>query len=176
VLFDPDDVSDGSARFSCRHEDDWSAANGEFRCPVELDDTPTLFSVPHSSPGEQLRLDRRRADGSYDAFRIPLLRPAGQHGIYNPQPFRAFDADAYMVNFVARYMATRGRAVTHEAGCDCAYVTRPSFQINGGAAWPGIEDVAACPDNDRRYGHACSPACSAAWGLATIPPTTCSAP
>lgn len=173
VLFDPDDVSDGAAAFSCLHAADWSAADGEFRCPASIDDTATSFGVPHPAPGKALRRDRQRADGSWDAFRMPLLRPAGQHGIYNPQPFRAFDADAFMVNFVARFLATRGRTVKHEAGCDCAYAARPLFEIGGAAAWPGIEDVGACPDADPAYGKQCSPACAQAWGLATIPKAVC---
>ncbi len=173
VLFDPDDVSDGSAAFSCLHSDDWSADNGEFRCPAEIDDTPTLFDVPGPDPGEALRAERQRADGSYDALRIPLLRPAGQHGIYNPQPFRLFDADAYMVNFTARFLASRGSDTSHESGCDCAYVERPVFESRGRRVWPGIEDVPACPDDDTDYGRACSAACASAWGLAPIPKTVC---
>ena len=139
----------------------------------ELDDTATSFAVPHPAPGQQLRQDRGRADGTFDAFRIPLLRPAGQHGIYNPQPFRAFDADAYMVSFVARYIASRARDVSHEPGCDCAYAARPRFVVDGMPAWPGIENIDACPDDDRAYGKVCSAECTAAWGLPVIPPTTC---
>ena len=108
-----------------------------------------------------------------DAFRIPMLRPAGQHGIYNPQPFRKFDADAYMVDFTVRYLGSRGRNVRHEAGCDCSFVRRPQFTVAGKPAWPGITDVDACPSDDPDYGKACSPACAAAWGLPAVPDTTC---
>lgn len=173
VLFDPEDVSDGTARFSCLHSYDWSADNGEFRCPPEIDDTDTLFDVPNPAPGQALRAEREREDGSFDAFRLPLLRPAGQHGIYNPQPFRAFDADAFMVNFTARFLATRGSDVSHEPGCDCAYVERPGWEIRGRQAWPGIEDVGACPDDDPAYGKSCSPECAAGWGLVEIPTAIC---
>lgn len=173
VLFDPDDVSDGTARFSCLHEDDWSAKNGEFHCPVEIDDEPVWFGVPHPEPGGALRRDRPLGDGSFDALRIPLLRPAGQHGIYNPQPFRPFDADAYMVSFTARYFATRGRDLSHEPGCDCAYVQRPSFVVDGQPVAPGIEDIPTCPDDEPAYGKPCTAACAAAWGFVPIPPTVC---
>jgi hypothetical protein len=173
VLFDPDNVSDGKAAFSCLHASDWSAKNGEFRCPAGSADTDVTFDVPHPDAGKELRRDRRRADGTWDAFRVPLVRPAGQHGIYNPQPFRAFDADAFMVNLVARYMATRARNLKHEAGCDCAYAARPLFEIDGAPAWPGIEESASCPDDDTAYGKVCSPACAKAWGIATIPKTVC---
>ena len=43
----------------------------------------------------------------------------GQHGIYNAQPFRNFDADAYMVN-LPRHLGTRGRDVTHRSGWMCS--------------------------------------------------------
>lgn len=171
ALFDPDNVSDGAASFSCLHSADWSAS--EFHCPASIDDTDASFDVPHPEAGKELRLNRQRADGSWDAFRMPLLRPAGQHGIYNPQPFRAFDADAYMVNFTARYMASHMRKVSHEAGCDCAYAARPHYRIGGEASWPGVEDVPACPDDNTDYGRVCSPTCTEAWGLATIPETVC---
>lgn len=173
VLFDPDDVSDGTASFSCLHASDWSAAIREFGCPPEIDDTDTVFGVPNAGPGRALRADRRRPDGSFDAFRIPLLRPAGQHGIYNPQPFRAFDADAYMVNFTARFLASRGGNVAHEAGCDCAYAERPRFFFRGQPAWPGVESVGACPESDTRFGKVCSPVCAEGWGLPVIPPVSC---
>lgn len=173
VLFDPDDVSDGTAQFSCLHSYDWSADNGEFRCPPEIDDTDTLFDVPNPAPGQALRADRQREDGSFDAFRVPLLRPAGQHGIYNPQPFRKFDADAYMVNFTARFLATRGDAVGQESGCDCAFVEREPWQVRGRPSWPGIERGGGCPADDTAYGKQCSPECAAAWGLTAIPPPVC---
>jgi hypothetical protein len=173
VLFDPDNTSDGQATFSCLHADDWSASNGEFRCPPALDNQPISFNVPAPPPGQELRRDRVRSDGSVDAFRVPLLRPAGQHGIYNPQPFRAFDNDAYMVSFTARYMASRATNTRHEPGCDCAYAARPRFEVKGKEAWPGIEDVPACPDNDTNYGKVCSPECAAAWGFPVFPVARC---
>ena len=135
VIFDPDNVSDGNALFSCG-DSDWSGKNGENRCPkqyrgsqgdcVETSDCGDenqrclnnqceyVFPVPNPGPGKALRLNRRRDDGTHDAFRLPVLRPAGQHGIYNAQPFRLFDADAYMVNFTMRFLGTKGEAVEHE--------------------------------------------------------------
>jgi hypothetical protein len=172
VLFDPDDVSDGAASFTCLHAADWSAANGEFRCPADLDDTDATFGVPHPAPGNELRRDAPRGDGTFDSFRIPLLRPAGQHGIFNPQPFRAFDADAFMGSFTARYLASRAREVRHEPGCDCTYVTRPAFVVGGETAWPGVPGE-GCPEGDPAYGKPCSEACAAAWGFRQLPPAVC---
>jgi hypothetical protein len=175
VLFDPDDVSDGKATFSCRPEDDWSADNGESRCPASEKTNPVRFPPPRPGDGKALRVTRARADGTVDAFRIPMLRPAGQHGIYNPQPFRTFDADAYMVNFTARFLREGGTAASaeHVVGCDCAFSERVSFIVNGAPAGPGLSDSATCPSSPD-YGRKCSPECARAWGLATLPPAVCS--
>lgn len=172
VLYDCDNVSDGAATFSCNPADDWSAENGEFRCAPE-DQSKPPFSVPHPEPGKELRLSRAHPDGTFDAFAIPLTRPAGQHGIFNPQPFRKFDADAYMVNWTARFLRSAGKLVEHVTGCDCTFAQPASFVVNGQAAGPGLEDVPVCPADNPRYGKQCSPACAAAWGLATVPTVTC---
>ncbi len=172
VLFDADNVSDGTIAFSCKPSDDWSAEDGEFRCPAGTEGNPP-FSVPHPAAGKELRITRARPDDSFDAFRVPMQRPAGQHGIYNPQPFRRFDSDAYMVNFTARFLRSAGRAVEHVVGCDCSYVKRPHYLVNGQPAGPGLENVEFCPDDNPRYGKACSPDCAKVWGLATVPTATC---
>jgi hypothetical protein len=172
VLFDPDNVSDGLAAFSCRPDDDWSAEFGENRCPTSERMNPVRFPVPHPEEGKALRVTRRRADGSADAFRVPLLRPAGQHGIYNPQPFRTFDSDSYMVNYTARFLRSGGRLFEHVTGCDCSFaLSRPTFVSGGQPDWPGV-DGASCPDSVD-YGKACSPSCATTWGLAKIPEATC---
>ena len=48
-----------------------------------------VLTVPR--PAIPLRQNHDRGDGTFDAFRMPLLRPGGQHGVYNSQPFRIFD-------------------------------------------------------------------------------------
>ena len=55
-----------------------------------------LSGTASGTSGNALRVSVRREYGSYDAFRVPVLRPAGQHGIYNSQPFRAFDTDTFV--------------------------------------------------------------------------------
>lgn len=180
VLFDPDDVSDGALRFSCGPSD-WSALNGENRCPPAYETEPgepeNLFDVPNPPPGDGLRLDLQRSDGTHDAFRIPMLRPAGQHGIYNAQPFRPFDADAFMVNFTARFLGTRGADVSHEAGCDCS-ASRPARFFRGAApAFPG--QGVACRDGADPLAEApatlrvCDPDCAEGWGLRTPERAVC---
>jgi hypothetical protein len=172
VLFDPDDVSDGKARFDCAPDAPHEWSKGEFLCP-KVEPGKPAFGVPHPEPGKALRIARARGDGSFDAFRMPLLRPAGQHGIYNPQPFRTFDADAYMVNFTARFLASQGKATGHVEGCDCSYRSRAGFTLAGKPDGPGLDNGAGCDDANSAYGKMCSPACADAWGLYSPPATAC---
>ena len=160
VLYDVDDISDGVAEFSCGPSD-WSALIGEHECPEEVEDQEIFYDVPNSEPGKALRINREREDGSYDAFRVPLLRPAGQHGIYNAQTFRTFDTDAYMVNFTVRYLGTRGGAVEHLQGCDCTASSVPEYFRSGEANYPAL-DGEACTEQDLRI---CDETCD--WGLRT---------
>ncbi len=158
VIYDVDDVSDGAAEWSCG-DSDWSAQIGENRCPEEHEGSEVFF--PAARGEHPLRLNWPRADGSHDAFRLPVLRPAGQHGIYNAQSFRTFDADAYMVNFTIRFLLSRGRAVSHEAGCDCSAARLPNFTLNGEPRYPAHNNR-ACTDADLKL---CSTECAEAWGL-----------
>ena len=118
------------------------------------------IKITGTPAGEALRADWPWAAGGVDAFRVPVLRPGGQHGIYNAQPFRAFDADAYSVNLTARFLATRGQVAGHEAGCDCSAAGLPGFTYNGAADTPSFED--GCQVDDLRV---CDADCAAAWGL-----------
>jgi hypothetical protein len=159
VLYDIDNVSDGTASFSCGPSD-WSATNRENGCAEDVLGQEVFFDVPNPEPGNELRVNRPRGDGTFDAFRVPMLRPIGQHGIYNAQPFREFDADAFMVNFTSRFLGTRGRAVDHPAGCDCSAAALPAFSLNGRSQSPGIRRP--CTENDMNL---CSPECAEAWGF-----------
>lgn len=168
-LFDIENVSDGEARFSCGDED-WSAMNGEFQCSERWRERAQVFPVPYDVDG--LRLNRQRGKDRYDALRIPLLRPAGQHGIYNPQPFRVFDADAFMVNFTTRYLATRGSSVTHEAGCDCSASQIPEYELAGTPYYP-MRTTRSCERTELRL---CNQECSKAWGISTQTTAQCIVP
>lgn len=165
VVFDVDDVSDGRAEWSCGPSD-WSATSGESACPDELRGQEIFFSVPRQVP--PLRATVLRLDGRSDALRIPVLRPAGQHGIYNAQAFRRFDADAFMVNFTTRYLGTRGARVDHPSGCDCSASQSPAYRLRGRPEFPSIER--ACEASDLRL---CSADCAAAWGLVTPELASC---
>ena len=167
VLFDIDNVSDGTTEFSCGSSD-WSGMNGEHDCPSDVQGQEIFFDVPNPEPGKELRLNREREDGSYDAFRVPLLRPAGQHGIYNAQPFRTFDNDAYMVNFTVQYLGTRGGQVDHFSGCDCTANEIPQYYRSGEENFPGLNGV-ACTEDDLRL---CEDDCLA-WDLFTPSTVEC---
>lgn len=168
VLFDPDNVSDGTAEFSCGPSD-WSAASGENGCLPEFEGKEVFFPVPKPEPGKELRANHARSDGSFDAFRIPMVRPVGQHGIYNPQPFRRFDADAYMQNWNSRFLISRGKSVAHEAGCDCSGVGYPQFVVNGQPSLPGV----SAPQCEAAWLKVCSPQCATAFGFSTVGDAIC---
>ena len=127
-----------------------------------------VFLVPNPGPGKALRLNRKTDDGTHDAFRLPVLRPAGQHGIYNAQPFRLFDADAYMVNFTMRFLGTKGEAVEHEEGCDWCVSRVPEIFLNDEAKSPSLTGKKSadggdlCTSADPRV---CSKSCAEKWGL-----------
>ncbi len=165
ALFDVDDVSDGSALFSCGPSD-WSAIIGENECPDEVDGEEVLFGVPAGE--EPLRQDVPRIDGGYDSLRIPLLRPAGQHGIYNAQAFRVFDADAFMVNHTIRFLGSRGVDVWHVPGCDCSASAIPSYTLAGEESHPGLER--ACTEDDLKL---CDESCAEDWGIVTPDSVEC---
>ena len=167
VIFDPDNVSDGTASFSCGPSD-WSASNGEHQCPDEVDGQEVFFPVPAPVDGG-LRLARGRGDGTFDAFRVPLLRPGGQHGIYNAQSFREFDADAYMVNMTARFLGTAGAELTHESGCDCSASDVAVLFLDGDEEFSALGDRACTPDDLK----VCDATCTEAWGLVTPAQAIC---
>lgn len=170
VPSDVDDDSDGTLAFGCGDED-WSSKYGETRCPAELRgrDPEAFFRVRSPGPGKALRMSLARPEGGHDAFRVPVLRPHGQHGIYNAQPFRRFDADAYMVNFTLRFLGSRGREVAHAAGCDCSATAVPASTLAGAPNNPGLRDRVCAPADLRL----CNASCSTQWGLRTPEAVSC---
>jgi hypothetical protein len=159
TVYDPDNYSDGTAEFSCGPTD-WSATGGESGCPDEVIGQEVFFPVPHPAPGDELRATHDRGNGFVDAFALPLLRPKGQHGIYNAQSFRVFDADAYAVNLTSRFLATGGRTVNHEPGCDCSADAVANITLNGEPAFPGRGEQ--CDDTMLKL---CDDTCASGWGL-----------
>lgn len=176
ALYDIDNPSNGLAAFSCGPSD-WSGS--EQGCPPELAGQEIFFGLPHPEPGRELRLNRARGDGTYDAFRVPVLRPAGQHGIYNAQAFRVWDNDAYMVNYTVRFLGTGGRMADDVEGCDCSgglpsfrnerFAEYPSFGVACQADDPAVPDAQE-PDWTM---NVCSPACAEAWGIETPERAVC---
>ncbi len=165
VLFDADDPSDGAAMWSCG-DSDWSARGRESGCPPEVQGQEVFFGAPHPPAGEAVRQDLQRPDGTHDSLRVPVLRPYGQHGIYNAQPFRVFDTDAYMVNFTTRFLGTAGRVVDHEAGCDCSASVLPTLKL--GETTVNTALSRACTPDDLKL---CAATCG--WGIETPAESTC---
>lgn len=170
VVYDVDNVSDGTAAWSCG-DSDWSAIIGENNCPEEYEGQEVFFGVPHPPEGG-LRLDSPRGDGTADAFRLPVLRPGGQHGIYNAQSFRVFDADAFMVNFTARFLATAGGRTDHLPGCDCSASDIANITRNREPAYP-IWGDRACEADELKL---CDAACTDGWGLSMPIESACVVP
>ena len=121
-----------------------------------------VFPVP--TPQVPLRQNHVREDGTFDAFRMPLLRPAGQHGIYNAQPFRFFDHDAYAANFTIRFLATGGKRVDDVEGCDCSSAGAPEYFLGEDAYPPTSLGESLCTSNDMKV---CSERCLTAWDIRT---------
>ncbi len=199
VIFDVENVSDGRAMFSCG-DSDWSGRNGENKCPAAVkgsgpdcaDDTEcdadgarcvkgrceVFFPIPRPENGG-LRLNWAHPDGRFNAFRLPLMRPAGQHGIYNAQSFRDFDTDAYMVNFTIRFLGTRGEKVEHVDGCDCSASALPNITVDGRDMNPALflrrndQIDQSCQTTDLKV---CSAECAAIWGIRTPAESACLMP
>jgi hypothetical protein len=158
VLFDVDDLSEGRSVFPC----------SEFGC--EKGDKTDVF--PLARPKTPLRATHTRADGSVDAMRIPVLHPVGQHGLYNAQRVRAWDADAFGVNLVTRYMLTRGRAIELSPDCHCSATTAPKYLLDG--AEKTYSDEAPCENTDTDIKiKLCTPECAMTLGLVTDGEVVC---
>ena len=169
------------SRRSCG-DSDWSGGNGESLCPGDvrgsgpscngfgtcpnplqlcvMGQCEFVHQVP--TPNIPLRQNHRRQDNTYDAFRMPLIRPAGQHGVYNAQPFRFFDHDAYAANFTIRFLATAGSRVDDPSGCDCSASTAPTYQKDGIPDGPSSLGQKTCTAQDLKV---CSERCLEAWDI-----------
>ena len=102
-IYDIDNVSDNTATFSCG-DSDWSARFGKMDVLKNMKDMKCFFLC-------QLQMLERNFVSIENEkmvvlmpFRIPVIRPTGQHGIYNAQPFRTFDADAFMVKLYSEVL------------------------------------------------------------------------
>jgi hypothetical protein len=82
ILFDPDDVDEGS--------------DG--------------FDAPAPQAEDRLRLVVETATGQ-SGVRFAYVSPYGQHGIFIPNPNRPFDVDSYFANQIARFFATNGTEI-----------------------------------------------------------------
>ena len=162
----------------------WSRSNGESLCPPELrgsgpaceafdgcPDTRQLcikgqceyvLTVPR--PAIPLRQNHDRGDGTFDAFRMPLLRPGGQHGVYNSQPFRIFDHDTYAANYTIRYLATGALESTIPGDVTAVPLPYPPILRTVNQTHRASLGLRPCGVTDVKV---CSPRCLEAWNIRT---------
>ncbi len=118
TLFDPDDLD-----------------RGRFRVPGR-EEGPT----PNVDADVPLRaMTQTRAWGGVTALRLPYIRIGGEHTFNVPNPSLAFDIHTFMLNQVAWYLATAGRALSDDpcmerglSMADCAFYDPETFAID----WP----------------------------------------
>tara|TARA_B100000674_G_C37092606_1_gene580923 strand:- start:2 stop:313 length:312 start_codon:yes stop_codon:yes gene_type:complete len=101
---------------------------------------------------------------------MPLLRPAGQHGIFNAQPFRFFDHDAYAANFMVRFLSTGGKSVDEIEGCDCSASQVPDYFLSDEPDAPSSLGIRPCTETDLKV---CSERCLQAWDIRTPSLVSC---
>lgn len=92
VLFDPDNLSDGTDGFA-------------------VDGVP----APRPPPGEELRLTLIDPSGSgVHGMRIPAVEPRGAHVFLVPDPTLPFDVNRYMVTKIGAFFDSRGTKIRDE--------------------------------------------------------------
>ncbi len=74
-----------------------------------------------------------------------------------------------MVNFTIRFLLSRGRAVSHEPGCDCSAARLPNFLLRGEPQHPALR-TRACEATDL---NVCSANYAEAWGIRTPEEARC---
>jgi hypothetical protein len=119
ILSDPDNISESTDCFieycideSCQGATTQEEINdicqgnpNNFRGAPRLED----IGLP------PLRLTVDHGDGTFSALRLPYIIPTGFHGIVFSDPSLAFDVNMYMIHFMARFLATDGANLVHEA-------------------------------------------------------------
>lgn len=158
--FDIDNLSDGRAVFPCE----------EFDCAGDWPDGEEA-EVPRPIDVPPLRATRVRADGSLDAMRIPYMNPRGQHGLYNAQKVRPFDADAFGVNITTLFLRSRGQQLDLPPDCHCTAERIPYFYLEGEETW--FSDFAPCDNVADLQIRICSAECVEALALRTPAEVMC---
>jgi hypothetical protein len=142
--------------------------DGDLSCKTGPDQR---FTPPGEPVGKGLRATHKRNDGTNDAMRIPYLFPHGQHGIWNAQKNRSWDADAHAVNFVSLFMRTGGNVVDIPVDCDCSASTTPTYALEGKPLW--FAEDAPCDNAMGTQIRVCSASCAQTLGMQTREHATC---
>ena len=85
------------------------------------------LDVPRLDPPLRL-VSQDPQSGAYRGFVLPMPRPQGQHGFPKPDQTKAFDLGTYLLNIVARYVASGGQEFSWDscqAISDCPWETMP---------------------------------------------------
>jgi len=165
AIYDIDNLSEGRSNYACEGSD---LQDGELSCKTG----PTARFTPPGEPVDKaLRATHKRNDGTNDAMRIPYLYPHGQHGIWNAQHRRSWDADAHAVNLVSLFMRTGGQRVDVPVDCDCSASTTPTYSLDGTSIW--FAEDAPCDNAVDAQIRVCSSMCADTLGMRTREQATC---
>ncbi len=165
AIYDIDNLSEGRSNYPCKGTD---LQDGDLSCKTGPDQR---FTPPGEPVGKGLRATHKRNDGTNDAMRIPYLFPHGQHGIWNAQKNRSWDADAHAVNFVSLFMRTGGNVVDIPVDCDCSASTTPTYALEGKPLW--FAEDAPCDNAMGTQIRVCSASCAQTLGMQTREHATC---
>ena len=85
------------------------------------------LDVPRLDP--PLRLMRKHpSEGGYSGIILPMLSPQGKHGFVGPNPTKAFDLGAFLLNVIGRHLQHGGREFSWDkcqATSTCSWPTLP---------------------------------------------------
>ncbi len=165
AIYDIDNMSEGRSNYPCSGTD---LLDGELSCKTGPN---ARFTPPGEPVGKGMRATRVRADGTHDAMRIPYLFPHGQHGIWNAQKNRSWDADAHAVNFVSLFLRTGGKVVDVPVDCDCSATTTPTYSLDGKPIW--FADDVPCDNATETQIRVCSASCAETLGMRTSELSAC---
>lgn len=149
AVYDIDDFAELAETDPCSDSD---AAAG--LCDKSNDTAP----VTVADPGQRLRMDRQRLDGSFDAFRVPMMLDGHTDD---------FDYETYTTRFTVRFLASEGYRVEQNAACDCAATDVPMFETKYDGDLTLTCNASAAP--------VCNSACADVWQIRTMPAGFCSA-
>jgi hypothetical protein len=118
ILADPDAISEGTDCFPeyCIDQSCQGASTPQEVIDICEGDPSTFKRAPRLEDLglPPLRLTVDHGDGTFSAMRLPYIIPTGFHGVVFSNPSLAFDVNMYMIHFMAQFLASDGRNLTHD--------------------------------------------------------------